>query len=324
MILLFTMFNNSELCFTTITENNEVGKVQVGRAELIHNIPNLEERDFYLLDRNYNFKTSTINKKGNLMLIKIDYFRCFIYEKTAYIATSSVIGANPDEAIVNMELLNFSTRLGSRLETLENNQKFKWNVLEEIFVDVSTGFQQEIETIAPKISLISNDLFTTEEHVITNKEFINLKIELLKMRARAKDVYDLFEELTPDDKEEEFDDDNLDERQNVFDDLIELYKIRFEESYNDIKNMLEILDTATEINSAQLDEKRNRMQRISIILELITLGLTVGALITGAFGMNLKNGLEGSNAAFVTVCLIIVVIISISCVMVKFVNRLMI
>ena len=143
------------------------------------------------------------------------------------------------------------------------------------------------------------------------------------MRARVKDVHELFEELTPDDKDDEFDDDdddNDDKQRNVFVDLIETYNVRFEESYRDVKNMLETLETATEINATMLDEKRNRIQLLSLYINVITLGVALGTLLTGMFGMNLLNGWEGSYAAFVTVCMMAVIIIGLSLALVKFVN----
>ena len=310
---------NEQISFLTINNKNDRGSLITTRKELLQEIDNLEERDLYLLDKNFNFKTSSINKKDNLLLVKIDYFRCFIIRGIAYIAVSN---SNDNDIIIDFQLEDFIEKISSKILDLKNPQKFKWKVLEQIFIDVSESFQKEIENIAPNISLISNDLFTEEEHVITNREFINLNIDLLKMQARAKDVYELFEELTPDDKEEHFDNDDIPQNvnRNTFIDLIDNYKMRFEEAYRDIKNMLEILETATEINATRLDEKRNRMQLISVYLNVITLGIAMGALLTGMFGMNLKNGWEDSYPAFVVVCMVIVVILGISIILVKVVN----
>lgn len=308
------MNTNEQISFFCINDKNEKSDFHTTRKQLVKSIDDIDKRDLYILDRNFNFKTSTITKKGKLLLIKIDYFRCFIIDNTVYIAINS--------KIVDRHLSNFSRDLEIKITDPENVQKFKWDVLEQIFIDVAESFRKEIEAIVPKISLISNDLFTDEEHVITNREFIDLNIDLLKLRARVKDVFELFEELIPR-SDREFDQEDVEDLpsiRNVFIDLIETYIMRFEEYYRDIKNMLEILETATEINATQLDEKRNRMQLISVYLDVITLGVTIGALLTGMFGMNLKNGWENSYPAFVVVCMIIFVIFCVSLFCVKYVS----
>ena len=85
------MNTNEHIGSFAINDNNERRDYIPTRKQLVKDINDLDERDLYILDRNFNFKTSTITKKGKLMLIKIDYFRCFIVDNIVYIAKNATI-----------------------------------------------------------------------------------------------------------------------------------------------------------------------------------------------------------------------------------------
>ncbi|KAH9460391.1 hypothetical protein Pst134EA_007442 [Puccinia striiformis f. sp. tritici] len=60
-------------------------------------------------------------------------------------------------------------------------------------------------------------------------------------------------------------------------------------------------DTANlKINTAQID-----LVYVGLKLEVLTVGVTLGALLTGAFGMNLKNGIEETDYAFAVAAAVI-------------------
>lgn len=48
----------------------------------------------------------------------------------------------------------------------------------------------------------------------------------------------------------------------------------------------------------KLDSKRNYLLRVQLILELVSINIAVGTLVSGMFGMNLTSGLESASGWF--------------------------
>ncbi len=59
------------------------------------------------------------------------------------------------------------------------------------------------------------------------------------------------------------------------------------------------MDSTESLVMMRLDTARNRLLRADVTLNVVTLMVAVGSLITGAFGMNVRNGIEESQAWFV-------------------------
>ena len=69
-----------------------------------------------------------------------------------------------------------------------------------------------------------------------------------------------------------------------------------------LQNALDLIqgqvDTASELVDQKLDASRNRLLFTNMVLNLLTLCVTVGTFVAGIFGMNLKNFVENSDYAF--------------------------
>ncbi|GKY96108.1 hypothetical protein MPSEU_000571200 [Mayamaea pseudoterrestris] len=69
-----------------------------------------------------------------------------------------------------------------------------------------------------------------------------------------------------------------------------------------LQNALDLIqgqiDTASELVDQKLDASRNRLLFTNMVLNLLTLCVTMGTFIVGAFGMNLTNFYENSPFAF--------------------------
>jgi hypothetical protein len=69
-----------------------------------------------------------------------------------------------------------------------------------------------------------------------------------------------------------------------------------------LQNALELIqgqiDTASELVDQKLDASRNRLLFTNMVLNLLTLCVTMGTFIAGVFGMNLMNSLQDSPVAF--------------------------
>jgi len=80
--------------------------------------------------------------------------------------------------------------------------------------------------------------------------------------------------------------------------LLEAYYADFEEIVAEIKTVKDTIEDTNQFISAHLDSVRNKMLRMSLVMELGALALGSGAVVGGIFGMNLATGLEEHPHAF--------------------------
>merc|ERR1719430_1299406 len=80
--------------------------------------------------------------------------------------------------------------------------------------------------------------------------------------------------------------------------LLEAYYADFEEIVAEIKTVKDTIEDSNQFISAHLDTVRNKMLRMSLVMEMGALALGSGAVVGGLFGMNLVSGLENHPTAF--------------------------
>lgn len=309
--------------FLTINDGGHINHLTLSNHALFRTIPTLQKRDLTFINNHFLFKISSILTKNKTILIKLDHIRCIIYDKVAYF----VVPDN-DGGTINFQL---NTLTNNIRDSLSNNTttKFKLKILEEIFIIIAEQFETEILDIAPKISIITNILADNDVSVsLTFRNFVDLHHRLLNLHLRLEDIFDLFEDLSPSNKENN---DNL--KNNIehdthtissFDDLIEHYSIRFEHGFSDTKQMLHILNTLLQVTNLNLDHIRNKMTMFNIYLNLFMISLAIGSLLVGIFGMNVPNFLEQSNAAFPIIITVVIIFIIISFILNKFIKKIII
>ena len=87
--------------------------------------------------------------------------------------------------------------------------------------------------------------------------------------------------------------------------LLRSYLAHLEGIGMEMKIMLEMIEDTDQYVSVHLDTVRNEMIKMGIFLEIGSLVMGFGAVISGIFGMNLKNYMEENDSAFNSVCFII-------------------
>ena len=72
-----------------------------------------------------------------------------------------------------------------------------------------------------------------------------------------------------------------------------------DEIETDIKIFIDMIEDTDQFISAHLDSVRNEIIKMSLFIEVGGLIMGVGAVVSGIFGMNLKNALEDHSYAFI-------------------------
>lgn len=80
--------------------------------------------------------------------------------------------------------------------------------------------------------------------------------------------------------------------------LLETYSKQVEEIVNEASTMESNVQTTQEIVELILDSNRNALLALDLKVSIMTMGIGVGALLAGLFGMNLLSHFEGNTYAF--------------------------
>lgn len=221
---------------------------------------------------------NTFIKRNKLMVLKLrDIRSIYTINEIFFIFNGFFQNIKPD--IINFESNNYIGKYNdnyilSGIEFVLNYIVYEGN----IFIE---NYMKELHLKIHRKNL--NEINIQEIYVLQNK--VNNYIE------HYSDIQELLEEIVTSEKDlirlEELCG-NKEEIELVFDNYINLIKDIINE-YKNINNQIKNFKDLTEL---QLANFRNKLALVSVHINIFTLFFAVAAFITGAFGMNLSNGLE--------------------------------
>ena len=80
-------------------------------------------------------------------------------------------------------------------------------------------------------------------------------------------------------------------------DLFETYFTHIDSTFRNLEQLNEYIDDMEDLIEIELDSKRNQLIKLELLLTAGTLCLSGFGVVVGVFGMNIKNGLEGSQSS---------------------------
>jgi len=92
--------------------------------------------------------------------------------------------------------------------------------------------------------------------------------------------------------------------------LLETYLARLEALSDKIEDLASNIETTQGMLELILDNERNRIARLELVLSMSGLGVGTCAAVSGFFGMNLLSGLENVPGLFALVCFSSVIVSS--------------
>ncbi|CAL6285791.1 unnamed protein product [Bathycoccus prasinos] len=81
-------------------------------------------------------------------------------------------------------------------------------------------------------------------------------------------------------------------------DLFETYFTHIDSTFRNLEQLNEYIDDMEDLIEIELDSKRNQLIKLELLLTTGTLCLSGFGVVVGVFGMNIRNGLEGSQSSF--------------------------
>ena len=85
---------------------------------------------------------------------------------------------------------------------------------------------------------------------------------------------------------------------DVIETLLDVYGARLESLVDRIEGLASNIETTQGVLELSLDNERNRIARLELLLSMAGTGLGVCAAVSGFFGMNLLSGLEEARRLF--------------------------
>lgn len=213
---------------------------------------------------------------------------------------------------------------------------FELRVLEVVLESVCTHLERltsELEAAAhPALDALTNKVSTHNLERVRR-----IKNRMVRLNTRVETIHELLEKLLDDDSdmkdinltakqldmkrtlslqrnslqagqppsspfgaEPEDDDADVQEVEMV----LETYFMHIDNTYNKLQTLTEYIDDTEDYINIELDNQRNQLIRIELVLTAATFAVAIIGSIAGIFGMNLNNGHEDSHALFLVVTIV--------------------
>lgn len=104
-----------------------------------------------------------------------------------------------------------------------------------------------------------------------------------------------------DDSKDQSDTDSQDEDLQEVEMLLEAYFMQLDNTLNRLQTLCEYIDDTEDYINIEQDKHRNQLLQLELVMSAGMFTLAFVAVISGIFGMNLKNGEEDNNTTFILV-----------------------
>ena len=219
--------------------------------------------------------------------------------------------------IKNPLLLVHATDKG--IEAIKNNEEqiaFEFRVLETALHFRFVRMRDEFEKIQKDVdrSLSNVQRFLNEKSL---EKLLNLKKRLLKFSASTEELDTELDEILDDEVEMKGfylslavpKNKDYEEIESVLENTAEL----IEDMGNKAEFMKESIDDTQEFIGLKLSNRRNLIIRFDLLATLVTAIFSFLAVITGVYGMNLRNNAENDHHIFLIVILSLIFLTISSC-----------
>jgi len=240
----------------------------------------------------------TISRRGKGIVINFRSIKILVTEDKVFVFNLT------SKKIVS----TFIPELVEKIKSREKNVR-----LEHIVLETAMSFiLDKTKRNFAKVLQITERILTefSDEGKVSNEifeELLVVKKKLSKLSKNVHEITEILDEILGDEEEMK----ELYFAKNIADmDEVESILENNLEQLEDIENRIDELDDniddTQEILTLKLSSRRNRIIQFDLILTSATGILAIMAVVTGAFGMNIKNGIESDHTAFWIVIILMI------------------
>jgi magnesium transporter len=255
-------------------------------------IPEIQPRDFNLLDKSNNYKISTLIIRKSGYLLKLYNFRCIITSTKAYIFNTENFNITNFITFFNYSFNNsniISVSLPSELRFLELLLIYVCNqtdiTINQLTISVNqVSFENIQSTNLKNILSLQNKLTNAEQ------EYMEIRNVISELVESKEDMFEMYlskksKDLDNIDKDDEL---KLDE----FERLLDNYNCQLNEDINLIKKLIKEVDNKLRLADISLADLRNKIALYNTHISILSISISIGSFIAAIYGMNLQNNIE--------------------------------
>ncbi|KAI0790465.1 Mg2+ transporter protein cora-like protein [Abortiporus biennis] len=211
----------------------------------------------------------------------------------------------------------FLYHLEHNLKVKTSGLPYEFRALESVLLSVLSALEAEMVFIR---NLVGGLLAELEDDIDHDRfrRLLHYSRRLASFQNRAKLVQEALEEVLEQDEDlaamyltdklngVEREDDDHEELEL----LLESFAKQVEEIVNEAESIQTNVQSTQEIVELILDSNRNALLALDLQVSILTMGIGVGTLVAGLFGMNLKSHLEEQDYAFLAMSVISMIVVS--------------
>jgi len=193
----------------------------------------------------------------------------------------------------------------STMKLLQQNsfqcQEFEQVVLETALDYVVQKYRRHMQIIKPALDMLLQQVEATPE---TNclRRLLAVKKSLAEFEQKVEVFSKVVRTLLSDDEDmTNLSLTKVDEKEEI-EQILSSISADLEEIETEVKIFIDMIEDTDQYISAHLDAVRNEIIKMTLFIEMGGLTMGTGAVVSGIFGMNLKNYMENYQYGFLIVC----------------------
>ncbi|EMD34734.1 hypothetical protein CERSUDRAFT_116927 [Gelatoporia subvermispora B] len=267
----------------------------------------LNPRDLRKIDSRVPNLVPTILVRKEAILVNILHIRALVKADTVVLFDTY---GSADSRLHSV----FLYHLEHNLKVKGSSLPYEFRALDSILLSVLSALEAEMVFIR---NLVGGLLAELEDDIDHDrfKRLLHYSRRLTGFQNRAKLVHEALEEVL--EQDEDLAAMYLSDKQNgtsrmlsdheELEVLLESFSKQVEEIVNEAENIQSNVQSTQEIVELILDSNRNALLALDLKVSILTMGIGIGTLVAGLFGMNLKSHLEEHELGFVVMSLFSIV-----------------
>jgi len=252
-------------------------------------------RDLRSVDPEYRYQFPVFTARGASILVSVEDFKAMIFADKVFLfgfnnpEITELVGNLREQLQVNkerenlpFELLALETLLGNLCKTLHKRFDLQRPKIEKLLSQGGLN-SQNVKLFQPRVvSLFPQKIFLNEMQTISQE----IRRAMYDVLVSDEDMAEMY--LTAKQSGSLVDTDNHIEVEEIF----ENYLSQIEFLSSDVQEFQSSIRSTEELVQIELDLMRNRILQFELMLSVSSFIVGIGAMVTGAFGMNLLSRLE--------------------------------
>ncbi|KAI0765426.1 cora-domain-containing protein [Fomes fomentarius] len=258
----------------------------------------LNPRDLRKIDSRIPNLVPTILVRKEAILVNILHIRALVKADTVLLFDTY---GSADSRLHSVFLYHLEHNLRAKASGIP----YEFRALESVLLSVLSALEAEMVFIR---NLVGGLLAELEDDIDHDRfrRLLHYSRRLASFQSRAKLVQEALEEVLEQDEDlaAMYLSDKKNEVPRKLDDheelevLLESFAKQVEEIVNEAENIQTNVQSTQEIVELILDSNRNALLALDLKVSILTMGIGVGTLVAGVFGMNLKSHFEEHEFAF--------------------------